>query len=196
MKLAAIYARVSTDRQKEEQTIASQTTALIERAQQEGYTVPTQWIFEDEGYSGAVLVRPGLERLRDLSHEGQIQALWVYSPDRLSRKYAYQVLLVEEFVRHGVEVLFVRSPKAQTSEEELLLQFQTMIAEYERAQIAERSRRGKRTGPKPAQSTCSLACLTAIVIFAKVSRAKPIIKFSNTKPRSYAPFLTYTPKTG
>jgi site-specific DNA recombinase len=87
VKLAAIYARVSTDRQKEEQTIASQTAALIERAQQEGYTVPTQWVFEDEGYSGAVLVRPGLDhRLRDLAHEGQIQALWVYSPDRLSRK--------------------------------------------------------------------------------------------------------------
>ncbi len=82
--------------------------------------------------------------MRDLAHEGQIQALWVYSPDRLSRKYAYQVLLVEEFVRHGVEVLFVRSPKAQTPEEELLLQFQGMIAEYERAQIAERTRRGKR----------------------------------------------------
>ncbi len=144
VKVAAIYARVSSDRQKEEQTIASQTAALIERAEQEGYTVPRQWIVEDEGYSGAVLVRPGLDRLRDLAHEGQIQALWVYSPDRLSRKYAYQVLLVEEFVRHGVEVLFVRSPQAQTPEEELLLQFQGMIAEYERAQIAERTRRGKR----------------------------------------------------
>jgi len=117
---------------------------LIEHAEQARYTVPKQWIFEDEGYSGAVLARPGLDRLRDLAHEGQIQALWVYSPDRLSRKYAYQVLLMEEFVRHGVDVLFVRSPQAQTPEEELLLQFQGMIAEYERAQIAERTRRGKR----------------------------------------------------
>ena len=91
-----------------------------------------------------MLVRPGLERLRDLAAEGQIQAILVYSPDRLSRKYAYQVLLVEEFSRHGVEVIFIRSPKAQTPEEHLLLQFQGMIAEYERAQIAERSRRGKR----------------------------------------------------
>jgi site-specific DNA recombinase len=97
--------------------------------------------FEVSGIHSRVL---GLERLRDLAHEGQIQALWVYSPDRLSRKCAYQVLLVEEFVRHGVEVLFIRSPKAQTPEEELLLQFQGMIAEYERAQIAERTRRGKR----------------------------------------------------
>ena len=144
MKPAAIYARVSSDRQKEEQTIASQTAALIERAQREGYAVPKEWIFEDEGYSGAVLNRPGLERLRDLAAEGQIQAVWVYAPDRLSRKYAYQVLLVEEFTRDGVDVLFIRAPTAQTPEEELLLQFQGMIAEYERAQIAERTRRGKR----------------------------------------------------
>ncbi len=144
MKPAAIYARVSSNRQKEEQTIKSQTAALIERAKQGQYTVPPEWIFEDEAYSGAVLTRPGLERLRDLATEGQIQAVWVYSPDRLSRKYAYQVLLIEELARHGVEVLFIRSPQADTPEDQLLLQFQGMIAEYERAQIAERTRRGKR----------------------------------------------------
>lgn len=144
MKPVAIYARVSSDRQKEAHTIASQTTALIEYAKAQGYTLAPEWIFEDEGYSGAVLARPGLERLRDVAAEGQIEAVLVYCPDRLSRKYAYQVLLVEEFARHGVEVLFIRSPKAQTPEEQLLIQFQGMIAEYERAQIAERSRRGKR----------------------------------------------------
>ena len=141
---AAIYARVSSDRQKEEKTIASQTAALIKQAQQMAYLVHKEWIFEDEGYSGAVLVRPGLERLRDLAATGQIEAVLIYSPDRLSRKYAYQVLLMEEFSRHGVEVVFINPPKAQTPEEHLLLQFQGMIAEYERAQIAERTRRGKR----------------------------------------------------
>ena len=144
MKTAAIYARVSSDRQKEEQTIASQTAALIEHCRQEGYAVPAEWIFQDEGYSGATLIRPGLERVRDLAAEGQIENVLVYSPDRLSRKYAYQVLLVEEFARHGVEVIFIRSPRASTPEEHLLVQFQGMIAEYERAQIAERTRRGKR----------------------------------------------------
>jgi len=144
MKTAAIYARVSSERQKEERTIGSQSAALIEYAQNEGYMVPEEWIFQDEGYSGASLVRPGLERLRDLAAEGQIEALLVYSPDRLSRKYAYQVLLCEEFVRCGVDAVFIKSAKATTPEEELLLQFQGMIAEYERAQIAERSRRGKR----------------------------------------------------
>ena len=91
-----------------------------------------------------MLVRPGLERLRDLVTEGQIETLLIYSPDRLSRKYAYQVLLVEEFSRHGVDVVFLKSAKATTPEEELMLQFQGMIAEYERAQITERTRRGKK----------------------------------------------------
>ena len=148
MKIAAIYARVSSERQKEDQTIASQIAALLEFAEAEEYTVPEEWVFQDEGYSGAILRRPSLERLRDLAAEGQIQSLLIYSPDRLSRKYAYQVLLVEELTRNGVDLRFVNGPKATTPEDELLLQFQGMIAEYERAQIAERSRRGKRHAAK------------------------------------------------
>jgi len=144
MKTAALYARVSSERQKEEQTIGSQTEALKEYAKTNGYTVLPEWIFQDEGYSGAILKRPDLERLRDLAAEGQIETILVYSPDRLSRKYAYQVLLMEEFARQGVETIFIKSPSASTPEEHLLLQFQGMIAEYERAQIAERTRRGKR----------------------------------------------------
>ena len=143
-KPAAIYARVSSDRQKENQTIASQTAALQEYALAQGYLVPAEWVFEDEGYSGASLIRPGLETMRDLAAQGQIEAALVYSPDRLSRKYAYQVLLVEEFARCGVSMIFLKSPAGQTPEDQLLVQFQGMIAEYERAQIAERSRRGKR----------------------------------------------------
>jgi len=144
MKTAALYARVSSERQKEEQTIGSQTEALKEYARTNGYTVLPEWVFQDEGYSGAILKRPDLERLRDLAAEGQIETILVYSPDRLSRKYAYQVLLMEEFTRQGVETIFMNSPPASTPEEHLLLQFQGMIAEYERAQIAERTRRGKR----------------------------------------------------
>ena len=117
---------------------------MIECARDRGVTVPDEWIFKDEGYSGSTLIRPGLERLRDFAFEGQIDTLLIYAPDRLSRKYAYQVLLTEELTRNGVEVVFINSPKATTPEEELLLQFQGMIAEYERAQIIERSRRGKR----------------------------------------------------
>src|ERR1700676_4971900 len=143
-KPTAIYARVSSDRQKENHTIASQTAALIEYAQTNGYSVPPEWVFQDEGHSGAILVRPGLEALRDLAAEGQIAAVLVYSPDRLSRKYAYQVLLSEELSRCGVELIFLKSPSGTTPEDQLLIQFQGMIAEYERAQIAERCRRGKK----------------------------------------------------
>jgi site-specific DNA recombinase len=143
-KPAAIYARVSSDRQKENHTIASQTAALIEYAQTHGYSVPPEWVFQDEGYSGAILVRPGLEALRDLAAEGQVAAVLVYSPDRLSRKYAYQVLLSEELSRCGVELIFLKAPAGATPEDQLLVQFQGMIAEYERTQIAERCRRGKK----------------------------------------------------
>ena len=144
MRMAAIYARVSSEKQREEHTIASQTAALIEFATSHNLEVPKEWVFEDEGYSGATLDRPGLERVRDLAAEGQIQAVLAYAPDRLSRKYAYQILLMEELARHGVETLFVKAPQSATAEDQLLLQFQGMIAEYERAQILERSRRGKR----------------------------------------------------
>jgi len=141
---AAIYARVSSDRQKENHTISSQLAALVEYAGSHGYLVPPEWRFQDEGYSGATLLRPGLEALRDLAAAGHIEAALVYSPDRLSRKYAYQVLLAEELSRCGVELVFLKAPSGATPEDQLLVQFQGMIAEYERAQIAERSRRGKR----------------------------------------------------
>jgi len=143
-KAAAIYARVSSDRQKENPTIASQVAALTEYAETHEYRVPAEWRFQDEGYSGATLLPPGLEALRDLAAAGHIEAVLIYSPDRLSRKYAYQVLLAEELSRCGVELVFLQAPSGATPEDQLLVQFQGMIAEYERAQIAERSRRGKR----------------------------------------------------
>jgi site-specific DNA recombinase len=144
MRMAAIYARVSSEQQREANTIASQTASLIEFAQGHDLEVPKEWVFEDDGYSGATLERPGLERVRDLAAEGQIQAVLAYAPDRLSRKYAYQILLIEELARNGVETLFIKAPQGSSAEDQLLVQFQGMIAEYERAQILERSRRGKR----------------------------------------------------
>ena len=158
MKIAAIYARVSSARQKDENTIVSQTAALRAFAQQQGFSVPNEWVIEDEGFSGASLIRPGLEKVRDLSAAGQIEAVLVYSPDRLSRKYAYQVLLMEEFARHDVETVFIKAPQSATPEDQLLLQFQGMIAEYERAQILERSRRGKRHRALQGGGQCALRC--------------------------------------
>src|ERR1700688_829209 len=144
MRMAAIYARVSSEQQREANTIASQTASLIEFAKNHDLEVPEEWVFQDEGYSGATLERPALERVRDLAAEGQIHVVLAYAPDRLSRKYAYQILLIEELARSGVETLFVKAPQGSSAEDQLLVQFQGMIAEYERAQILERSRRGKR----------------------------------------------------
>jgi len=91
------------------QPISSQLAALVDYANSHGYLVLPEWRFQDEGYSGATLLRPGLEALRDLAAAGHIQAALVFSPDRLSRKYAYQVLLTEELSRCGVEVVFFES---------------------------------------------------------------------------------------
>jgi site-specific DNA recombinase len=143
---AAIYARVSSDQQANDHTIASQVAALRERVATDGLALPTDREFIDEGYSGATLVRPALERLRDLAAAGGIDRLYVHSPDRLARKYAYQVLVVDELQRVGVEIIFLNRELGRSPEDDLLLQVQGMVAEYERAKILERSRRGKRHG--------------------------------------------------
>src|SRR2546423_7166950 len=99
MTTAAIYARVSSARQRDEQTIVSQTEALRAYARSTGLETPPEWVFEDDGYSGGTLVRPALERLRDLAAQVPVDVVLCYSPDRLSRRYAYQALLIEEFAR-------------------------------------------------------------------------------------------------
>jgi site-specific DNA recombinase len=141
---AALYARVSSAQQAEAHTVASQVVALRERVAADGLAVPESLQFIDEGYSGATLVRPALERLRDLVAAGAVDRLYVHAPDRLARKYASQVLLVDEFQRAGVEVIFLNRELGRSPEDELLLQVQGMMAEYERAKIIERHRRGKR----------------------------------------------------
>ena len=143
-RVASIYARVSCERQRQDETIQSQTVGLRELAVERGLLVPEDLVFEDDGFSGASLQRPALERLRDRAAEGAFEVLLCHAPDRLARRYAYQVLLLEELHRAGVEVIFARGGEhSGTPEDELLRQFQGMIAEYERAQIRERTRRGK-----------------------------------------------------
>jgi site-specific DNA recombinase len=143
-RVAAIYARVSSERQRQDETIQSQTAGLRELAVERGLLVADDLVFEDEGFSGATLIRPALERLRDRAAEGCFEVVLCHAPDRLARRYAYQVVLLEELARAGVEVVFMRGGEhAGSPEDELLRQFQGMIAEYERAQIRERTRRGK-----------------------------------------------------
>jgi site-specific DNA recombinase len=144
-KLAvARSARVSSDQQTQAQTLASQVAALRDRVTADDCVLLPECEFIDEGYRGATLIRPGLERLRDLSASGGIERLYVHSPDRLARKYAYQVLLIDEVQRMGIEVVFLNRELRQRPEDELLLPVQGRVAAYERAKILERSRRGNR----------------------------------------------------
>ncbi len=140
---AAIYARVSTERQGRDQTIDSQLDALRRWAAAHGHELKDDHVYIDEGYSGARLDRPALDRLRDAAHEGEFEVVGVYSPDRLARRYAYQILLLEEFRKAACEVEFIERPISDDPHDQLLLQIQGAIAEYERAVLAERFRRGK-----------------------------------------------------
>lgn len=140
----ALYARVSSQQQADAHTIASQVEAIKARIKIDGLRLEEELCFLDEGYSGSTLFRPALERLRDQAAACSFDRLYVHSPDRLARAYAYQVLLVEELQRHGIEIVFLNRNIGQSPEDNLLLQMQGMMAEYERAKIMERSRRGKR----------------------------------------------------
>ena len=109
-RVAAIYARVSSERQRQDETIQSQTVGLRELAAERGLLVVEDLVFEDEGFSGATLTRPALERLRDRAAEGAFEVLLCHAPDRLARRYAYQVLLLEELARSGWRCASPRSP--------------------------------------------------------------------------------------
>jgi site-specific DNA recombinase len=141
---AAFYARVSSEAQARDHTIDSQVAALRERIMADAALMEPDHAFIDEGHSGSSLVRPALERLRDAVAAGDIDRVYLLAPDRLARRHAHQALLMEEFRRAGVEVTFLNRPIGAGPEDDLLLQIQGVIAEYERAQILERSRRGRR----------------------------------------------------
>lgn len=139
----ALYARVSSARQAQQSTIESQLSALRERVATDGHTLVASDEYVDNGYSGSILLRPGLERLHDRIAEGAVDVLYVLSPDRLARRHAHQVLLLEEFSARGIQVVVLQGRGGDNAEDQLLTQVQGVIAEYERAKIMERSRRGK-----------------------------------------------------
>lgn len=143
MRRAALYARVSTDRQEKEQTIESQLAAITQYADEQGFRYTPALTYKDDGYSGSWLDRPGLDELRDHAREGRFDVVVVLCPDRLARRYAYQVLLLEELKRAGIEIHFCERPIRDTPDDQLLMQIQGAIAEYERAKLLERCRRGR-----------------------------------------------------
>jgi site-specific DNA recombinase len=143
MRRAALYARVSTGLQEKERTIQSQLAAITLYAEQHGLRHSPALTYSDDGYSGTWLDRPALDELRDHAREGRFDVVVVLCPDRLARRYVYQALLLEELGRAGVEVLFCERPIGDSPDDQLLLQMQGAIAEYERAKMLERCRRGR-----------------------------------------------------
>jgi site-specific DNA recombinase len=140
----ALYARVSTPRQQQHQTIAQQLSRLRDAvATHPDWHVADEHIYCDEGYSGATLKRPGLDRLRDRVAMAAVECVLITAPDRLARNYVHQMLLVDELTQRGCRVEFVERPMSNDPHDQLLLQIRAAVAEYERTFIAERMRRGR-----------------------------------------------------
>jgi site-specific DNA recombinase len=140
---AAVYARVSTPRQALAQTIEQQLDRLRAAAAERGWPVDEQHVYRDDGYSGASLSRPGLDRLRDHAALADLDVVLVVEPDRLARNYVHQVLLLEELAGRGCRVEFLDRPMSADPHDQLLLQIRGAVAEYERTLITERMRRGR-----------------------------------------------------
>src|SRR5213596_4423970 len=139
----AVYARVSTTRQAQAQTIEQQLDRLRAAVAGRGWTLDERHVYRDDGYSGASLGRPGLDRLRDHAALADLDVALVTAPDRLARNYVHQVLLIEELAGHGCQVEFLDRPMSSDPHDQLLLQIRGAVAEYERTLIAERMRRGR-----------------------------------------------------
>ncbi len=139
----AVYVRVSTQRQAQTQTIEQQLHLLREQSQKQGWEWKDEHIFRDDGYSGASLRRPGLDRLREQVRQAAFGRVLITAPDRLARNYVHQMLLLEEFEQSGCQVEFLDQPMSHHPHDQLLLQIRGAVAEYERSLIAERMRRGR-----------------------------------------------------
>lgn len=139
----AVYVRVSTQRQAQAQTIEQQLARLQEYHQSQGWPWSEASLFRDDGYSGANLRRPGLDRLREQARQAAFDRIVLTEPSRLARNYVHQMLLLEEFERTGCQVEFVDHPMSQNPHDQLLLQIRGAVAEYERSLIAERMRQGR-----------------------------------------------------
>lgn len=139
----AVYARVSTEKQTESQTIQQQLVRLEAHVKKEGWEWKEERIYLDDGYSGATLVRPGLDRLRQAVQAGEIEQIILTAPDRLARNYVHQMVLLEEIESAGCLIEFLERPLSDDPNDKLLLQIRGAVSEYERTLIADRMRRGR-----------------------------------------------------
>src|SRR5262249_48856500 len=141
LKVIAVYARVSTARQEDENTIETQLLAIREFAQANRYTIVKEYV--DDGWSGDLLARPALDQIRNDAKKKMWDAVLFYDPDRLARRYSFQELVMDELRELTIEPLFVTTPPSRNHEDRLLYGVRGVFAEYERTKIAERFRLGK-----------------------------------------------------
>jgi site-specific DNA recombinase len=139
----AIYVRVSTQRQAQAQTIEQQLARLRAHIEAQDWILEPEHIFLDDGYSGAKLNRPGLDSLRDRAALAEFDTVLITEPDRLARNYVHQMLVIEELEDRGLRIEFLDRPMSDDPHDRLLLQIRGAMAEYERALIADRMRRGR-----------------------------------------------------
>ena len=172
MEVALLCARLD-HQQQHEGTIESQRHALKQHIQHHGWSLLPEHEYIDDGISGARLDRPALDRLRDAARRGEFDAVVILSPDRLARNYAHQWLLIEEFEKMHTPLIFLQNPFGDSPQGKLLIQMQGMIAEYERAQIAERTRRGRLEKPGTARSCRGRTRVTATTICRNGTAVRP-----------------------
>ena len=143
MKRAALYARVSTARQEQEETIDSQIAEVRQRIESDEALLLDSNIYVDEGYSGSLLERPSLDAMLDAAKNKEFDVLYIYDLGRLSRQLSHLLIVIEQLDKYEREVVSLHERITGTPEDKFLLQIMGSMHEYERAKIAERFRRGK-----------------------------------------------------
>ncbi len=141
--VSGYYARVSTGRQENEETIESQKAEIKERIKKDNNYISPEHEFFDDGWTGTILARPGLDALRDTVKRKEIKYLYVYDLGRLSRDFTYQLLLLKEFEDEGVKVISLHDINPENGEQNFMRNIMGAFHDYERIKIAERFRRGK-----------------------------------------------------
>lgn len=141
--IAALYARVSTTDQEEQETIKTQLDDLYERIKEDGNILSPDNEYKDDGWTGTILERPALDAMRDAAEGGKFQILYVYDRGRIARRYLYQEMVLEELEKVGIRFVTLHDRAILNDEDRLMQGFQGLFAEWERTKILERTRRGR-----------------------------------------------------
>ncbi len=142
MKRAALYARVSTDNQKEEGTIASQLFELRQQIARDNNTLTKEYV--DEGWSGARLDRPALDQLRSDFKHNLFDVIYFHNVDRIARDVTYQQLIISDILKYQKQIIINGKDYVENPENKFALTVLGAVAELEKAKFAERSVRGRR----------------------------------------------------